>query len=179
MFDWLTYDHIKEFQSLIVGAFGFGGIILTLRQSAKLTREQHERGIQHERSLITRALLAELRRNRETLAYNLEKFGDLEEGSGVVMPTRTIAEIYEKNFDRITHLNEGELKDVLDAYSKIKAVPERIIFAQILLKRENFILNDKYLLVDQKFLPLYQTLLEKAVAAINKAIATLEAPQCQ
>jgi hypothetical protein len=196
-----VYDLLKDFQELIVGTVGFLGVILTLyyngrltrdqqheaeranraqhEREARLSREQHDRTVRHERELITRALLAELRRNRESLTDNLLKAKEGYEGGVIAMPRRTLSEIFDKLFDRIAHLSEDDLRDVLQAYSTIKAVPERILFAQsIELSWNEFdglSNNDNFIGVASRFVDIYITLMENALAAVNSAIATLEA----
>ncbi|MGF1621430.1 MAG: hypothetical protein ACFCUR_12545 [Rhodomicrobiaceae bacterium] len=71
--DWFTYEFAKDFQSVGVGVgvAGFTGVIITLVVNAWLTRKQHERNVNHEHALVSRALLAELHRNRETFVDRL------------------------------------------------------------------------------------------------------------
>jgi hypothetical protein len=145
---------IKDFQDLIVGVAGFGGVIWTLSHNAKLAREQHDRTIQHEHELIKRALLAELRRNRHSHQGNLEKFKELEDGAGVMMPLRTITEVYESNFARLAYLSRDELEATLEAYSRIKAVVDRISFAQALYATEESVVRSGYLHVAARLVPL-------------------------
>ncbi|MGJ8586974.1 MAG: hypothetical protein ACSHXW_02375 [Yoonia sp.] len=85
-FTW--YSFLVDFQSAIVGVlgffFGFGGVILTLKQNASLAREQseqqnslaieaYERDIELRRRLVRKGLLAEFNEVRSRLEYDLEK----------------------------------------------------------------------------------------------------------
>jgi hypothetical protein len=195
----LTYDLIKDFQELIVGFFGFAGVIWTLRQNGRLSRDQqeqtarlsreqhereaqlrrdeHERSVQHERALITRALLAELKRNRQSLAENRSKLKEGHEGD-LAIPRRTLTEVFDRLFERVSHLNSEELADVLQAYSTIKAVPERILFAQALhmgMERFEAISQSEHFIgVTCSFIGIYEELIKNALVAVDAAIASLE-----
>lgn len=56
--DWLSL--LKDFQTAIVGAIGFFGVAWTLKQNAKLAREQHELERQSLRNAVLAANAAEL-----------------------------------------------------------------------------------------------------------------------
>ena len=54
------YHLILDFQTLIVGALGFAGVIYTLRANSTASRKQHERVVNHECEVLKTALRAEL-----------------------------------------------------------------------------------------------------------------------
>ena len=176
MFGWFTYDFAKDFQSVGVGIVGFTGVIVTLVVNAWLTRNQHERGVRHERALIRRATLVELRRYRESAEANIKHIDGLNDDGGLLMPTHPTIPVYDNHFDRIVHLSESEIDAVLDAYSKIKSLPEIIKLAlKLSVPRENQIENEDIVGVDPRLVPLCRGVVEKSLEATNKAIATLEA----
>ena len=67
---------IKEYQTLVVGALGFTGVILTLIMNARLNREQHTRQIEHERTGLKAALSTELSIISDTFRDRIEMIGD-------------------------------------------------------------------------------------------------------
>ncbi len=46
------YQVVKEFQTIIVGVLGFSGVIFTLQMTSRLSREQHERSVKHDREVL-------------------------------------------------------------------------------------------------------------------------------
>lgn len=65
-------DLIERFQTVLVGAVGFIGVIWTLRTNAKLASVERQQQIQTRRSALRRVLAAELRNYSHALKGNLD-----------------------------------------------------------------------------------------------------------
>jgi hypothetical protein len=121
VFDCL-YQLVKDFQTLIVGVLGFAGVIYTLQMNSRLSREQYERSVKHDRVVLKTALRAELELIRKT--FSDKATPDLEE-SDAFFPAETHTNIY-KNFVAKLGLLSAEEVSVIEAYTLIEEVPTRL-----------------------------------------------------
>jgi hypothetical protein len=172
-FSWLTYEYVKEFQSLIGTMVGFLGVILTLIINAMLHRRQHRHETEHLRAAVASSLLAELKRNNETFEYNLKHMDGISEGSGIIAPINPITSLYDCQLERIGYLHGEQLTAVMSAYSQIKSVPERLQLT-IALKHGRPDVSGGYILVPPAVLVPLRHMLEQAKEASSAAIAALE-----
>ena len=69
-------DLLDRFQTLVVGALGFIGIIVTIATSAWLTRRQYSRQIKHEGDMLRVALRAELEIIRDAFVDRINTIAD-------------------------------------------------------------------------------------------------------
>lgn len=65
-------EQLERFQTALVGAVGFIGVIWTLRTNAKHARLEHQRQIDTRRTALRRILAAELRNYSRALKGNAE-----------------------------------------------------------------------------------------------------------
>lgn len=63
-------DFVERFQTMIVGALGFFGVIGTLRANAQSARTEHQRQLDTKRSTLRRILAAEFRNHSRALKGN-------------------------------------------------------------------------------------------------------------
>jgi hypothetical protein len=77
---------LREYQTLIVGALGFTGVIITLLANAALTRRQHARQVDHERSALKAALGAELSIIRDAYMDRIKTISEAPATQGMLMP---------------------------------------------------------------------------------------------
>ena len=68
----MVVDLFERFQTVLVGAVGFLGVIWTLRTNAKLARVERQKRIETRRSALRRVLAAELRNHSHALKANLD-----------------------------------------------------------------------------------------------------------
>jgi hypothetical protein len=116
----------KEYQTLIVGAIGFTGVILTLLTNAWLNRKQHTRQVEHERAALKAALSTELCIIRDTFRDRIEMIGDTPGTRGMWVPLDTMTDAYTRLVDKIGLLSRGQVNLVMRAYLLIRAVPDRL-----------------------------------------------------
>jgi hypothetical protein len=121
VFDCL-YQLVKDFQTLIVGVIGFAGVIYTLLMSSRLSREQDERSVKHDREVLKTALRAELGLIRKIFS---DKAADLEE-SDAYFPAETHTNIYKNFIAKLGLLSAEEASAVIKAYTLIEEVPARL-----------------------------------------------------
>lgn len=118
----MDLNWLNSYQTLIVGAIGFAGVILTLRHNAKVAHDQRNKEREHEREALRVALVAELRINRRSLEENSRR---LKEGSprgegGVFVPTDRMDGAYRSFLPRIGLLSEDEVSKVMEAYLSLE-----------------------------------------------------------
>jgi len=115
-----TLDLLQKFQTAIVGVIGFTGVILTLIVNAAVARRQVRDNRTHERQVVARALLAELKSHREALARNV---GEAKEDEsplvGMITPILQVP-VFDANLSRIGVLPVGSIEPVLNAFLCLK-----------------------------------------------------------
>ncbi|WP_288941703.1 hypothetical protein [uncultured Roseovarius sp.] len=67
---WL-FDLLERFQATLVGVVGFVGVVWTLRNNARLSREEHQRQTEGRQTALRRILAAEFQNYSDALKLNL------------------------------------------------------------------------------------------------------------
>lgn len=117
---------VKEFQTLIVGVLGFGGVIATLLMNARLNRQQHLRQVEHERTALKAALSTELSIIRDAFADRIKMIGDGTETNGMWVPVDTMTDVYTQTIDKLGLFSRDQVNLVMRAYLLIRSVPDRL-----------------------------------------------------
>ena len=120
------YQLVKDFQPLIVGVFGFSGVIYTLQANARLSQKQHERSVKHDRDVLKTALRAELELVRRTFADKATSSEDNHEESDAFYPSETHTEVYQNFLGKLGLLSAEEVSIVIEAYTLIDEAPMRL-----------------------------------------------------
>lgn len=119
--------YVEKFQTLLVGAIGFMGVIATLLTNAYLARRQHERYVAHESTVLRVAILAELMMIRDAYCTRIETIDNAAAGQGILFPTDTMTEVYTRLLDRIGLLTGKQIEPVLHAYALAHQLPSRVM----------------------------------------------------
>lgn len=125
--DWMCF--LDQYQTLVVGAVGFTGVIITLVTNAWLARAQHGRQVEHDRTVLRISLRAELEAVAESYRNLIKTLDDPESvgpGRGVYYPVDTMSQLYKSTIGRIGLLSANEVKPVLRAYLLIEQLPNRV-----------------------------------------------------
>jgi len=120
------YQLANDFQTLIVGVLGFWGVIYTLQRNSRLSWEQHERSVKHERKVVKTALYAELELIRKSF---FEKSATLEgdrEDSDAFFPEESNTKVYQHFLGKLGLLSVEEAAVVIEAYTLVDEVPMRL-----------------------------------------------------
>jgi hypothetical protein len=118
---------VRQFQTLIVGAFGFIGVMATLAFNAWLARRQHDRTVSHERTSVRVALRAELEAIAESYRDRITMLGEPEQRhSGATLTLDTMTAVYRSAISRLGLLSAAEIRLVLKAYLLVEQLPDRI-----------------------------------------------------
>src|ERR1700737_2761468 len=121
---------LKEYQTLIVGALGFTGVILTLITNARLIRRQHTRQVDHERTALKAALSTELSIIRDTFVDRIKMIAEAPETQGMLVPLDTMTAVYREVIAKLGLLSRGQVNLVMRAYILVRQMPDRLRFFQ-------------------------------------------------
>ncbi len=119
------FEILKDFQTGIVGIIGFIGVILTLKQNAKIVREERMNQIAHERKAVRTAICSELECMRDAFKDRIRtmKKG---EGDSALIPKNKIGNVLDGLIDKIGLLSLEEITLILKAHALVKELPERL-----------------------------------------------------
>ena len=118
--------YLKCYQTFIVGFLGFSGVIITIYMNSKVSRDQHNRLIKHERNSVRTALYSELEVIRKTFEDRC-KMDEETGGLGAAFFPEEISNLVYVNFiNKIGLLSTSEIEEVIVAYSLISDLPIRL-----------------------------------------------------
>ena len=123
-----VWDAFETYQTLLVGFFGFAGVIITLLVNAKIARDRRCDERDHERAMLRIALAEELNINRESLQRNLNSLRELppDGKKGAFVPTDPMDDAYRSFVPRIGLLTETEVHRVMNAYLYLRTYTARL-----------------------------------------------------
>ena len=106
---------IKDFQPFVVGALGFSGVMYTLRRNSRLSLEQHERNVKHEREVLRTALRAELELTQNTFSRNSSIQDESLAVNSAYYPIETYTKVYDQYIGKLGLLTTEEISAVIKA----------------------------------------------------------------
>ena len=115
-------DWLETHQNLVVGIFGFIGVISTIWANAYIARKQRREEREHEQRTVRSALLAELQINMDSLKTNARTLTEkppLETGA-VFVPTDPMDGAFRSFLPKIGLLSEDEVNKVMNAYMSLQ-----------------------------------------------------------
>jgi hypothetical protein len=123
-------DLLRQFQTLVVGIVGFTGVIITLLVNARLSRLQHVRQVEHERTVVRTALKAELQAVAQSYRGRIEHLEDThsQKYGGALLSLDSMTDVYKSMIGRLGLLSESQVQAVLNAYLLVEQLPERLAF---------------------------------------------------
>ena len=119
---------IKDFQPFVVGALGFSGVMYTLRRNSRLSLEQHERNVKHEREVLRTALRAELELTQNTFSRNSSIQDESLAVNSAYYPIETYTKVYDQYIGKLGLLTTEEISAVIKAYTIILETPMPLSF---------------------------------------------------
>ncbi len=120
------YQLLKDFQTLIVGVIGFGGVVLTLLANSWMSRRKQTQLIEHETCSLRTALIAELEQIEKSFKAKAIPVKEEEQPSGAFHPKETQLPIYENFVGKFGLLTKEEVSVVIKAYNLVNEAPTRI-----------------------------------------------------
>ncbi len=165
------YQFAKDFQTLIVGVLGFSGVIFTLRVNSRLSRDQHERNITHEREVLKAALRAELELIHHAFTDKSISLEGDHENIGAFFPEETHTKIYNKCIEKLGLLSPEQVSAVIEAYTVIDEVPTRLRL--LTSEHDSFLNNPGYIFIERKYDETATGIYKAFLPTIEKALNLL------
>ena len=124
----LTVQWLDDHQTLIAGALGFVGVIITLLVNASLERRQRGREREARSDALRRALAEELRLFEEVLKERLDMIAEAERDAsgGLLIPLTHTTDIFENSIDSLGLLRSDQVAAVLRASLYVRQMPEKL-----------------------------------------------------
>jgi hypothetical protein len=124
--DWLALA--EKFQTAIVGAVGFAGVIATLVTNARVARLAREATINHEREALRIALREELKVAHNGLVMGERNFQLADQPAGeLLIPTQSMTAIFNELLDKLGLLGGDQLQQTLDAYLSLQQMNSTLL----------------------------------------------------
>ncbi len=119
-----AFDLLRQFQTLVVGIVGFRGVIITLLVNARLSRLQHVRQVEHERTVVRTAPKAELQAVAQSYRGRIERLEDTHshQRGGALLSLDSMTDVYESMIGHLGLLSESQVQAVLNAYLLVERV---------------------------------------------------------
>jgi len=124
----LTVQWLDNHQTLIAGALGFVGVIITLIVNSALDRRQRGRERAARSDALRRALAEELRLFEDVLKDRLDMIAEAERDSsgGLLVPLTHTTDIFDNSVDSLGLLRSDQVAAVLRAYLYVRQMPEKL-----------------------------------------------------
>ena len=116
-------DLLERFQTSLVGALGFTGVIITMVANAKIQRNLQSAQRQHQVQSLRTALLVELKENVQMYQNRISDFSKTDEKQHAFLPSKVTNNIYQSSLSDVGLLPANEVESVLRAY--LRAIPQR------------------------------------------------------
>lgn len=170
MYD-LLLDIFGKLQTFIVGMLGFAGVIYTIRMNARLSREQHERRIKHERTALRTALCSELEVMRRIFTDRSQTVAEDEGKHSVFIPEYIPNHVYSQLLDRIGLLTAPEIESVMDAYILAGELPTRLML--LTTDHDKSFDRPGYIFIDSEYVPTATAMHKSFLPKIEAALMTI------
>ncbi len=120
---------VETFQTLIAGVLGFGGVILTIRASAKSARQQELNRLKQRAVSLSSALREELEIIASALERGAESLRNVSPRSGddSLVPTDELNSVYKANLANLSELPPGDVRLIVEANLKLASYVNGIV----------------------------------------------------
>ncbi len=160
---------VHEFQNLIVGSFGFAGVIFTLGFNSKQAREQRRDERQYVREALRVALTEELKINRHSLKENMNSLKEPKKVGGAFVPTDPMDDAYRSFVPKIGLLSQAEVSKVMGAYLSLRTYNAKLFLVGVPVPT-----SPRHVQVPAENLPLLAAMQEGLIDPIDQAIEVLK-----
>ena len=168
----MILDLLERFQTSLVGALGFTGVIITMVANAKIQRSLQATQREHEVLSLRTALLVELKENVQMYEARISNLSKADGMQHALMPNKVTNNIYQSSLTNIGLLSDKEVESVLRAYLLLEDVPYRL---RILVGTSNVGgYNDEFIRIDADRQHDAMNIHEALLPTIREAVAALE-----
>ena len=106
----------ETYQTFIVGLIGFIGVMYTISTNSKLSRNQHDREIRHQKLTTRTALIQELNLLNNSYNDRIDMFTKGDHDGSALVPVYVANDVYLQLIPKIGLLTPKEKKLVMTAY---------------------------------------------------------------
>jgi hypothetical protein len=164
---------LQTYQTLIVGALGFIGVIITMLANAKMQRQQYDIKMLHETNSLRVAIKTELNSNRQSFEERIAQFEEPVEFGNALVQNRSNDKIYNELLSNIGLLTEHEIEKITQAYDLLAEIPYRIRI--IVSTGEIGGFNDDFISIPKSHHETVTKMHKIAVPIISQAIEAIDA----
>lgn len=163
-------DFFERYQTFIVGALGFIGVILTLITNAWITRRERHASTNHDREALRVALLEELKIKVDALASGIDTLEKAQkDGSGgILIPTYEMSDVYNVFISRIGLLRAEQVRKIMFAY-----LSERDMDQKLRLFHHEKAGDGGHLHLNSKYFQAAKSMHKQLLAAMKEAVAAI------
>ena len=164
---------LERYQTLVVGGFGFLGVIITLFVNAWLARRERRHDLAKERRTLRVALREELKINKQSFETNTKRLEEKDqEGAGdLVIPRGTMDDVYTAFVPKIGLLSSRETEKVMLAYLTLREFHRSV---RLLSGDE---VTEDHVIVPEAMRPSITKMMRSIIPKIDDAITSLS-KQC-
>lgn len=122
----MALELLEKFQTSLVGALGFTGVIITMIVNAKVQRNLQTAQREHEVRSLRTALLVELKANVQMYETRIRDLSEAEGTHHALLPNKVTNSIYQSSISKVGLLSANEVEAVLRAYMLLEEMPYRL-----------------------------------------------------
>ncbi len=168
----MILDLLERFQTSLVGALGFTGVIITMVANAKIQRNLQSAQRQHQVQSLRTALLVELKENVQMYQNRISDFSKTDEKQHAFLPSKVTNNIYQSSLSDVGLLPANEVESVLRAYLLLEEMPYRL---RLVVGTNNVGgYNDEFIRIDANKCDDVKKIHEALLPTIREAVAALE-----
>jgi hypothetical protein len=172
-------DFVRTYQTLIAGIVGFSGVIITLLVNAHLVRAQETRKEQRDTDALRKALVEELKVQKDALKRTEESVAELLSqpsgpGSAGLLPIYRFSNVFDISLVKLGSLEGSEVAAVLQAYLPLRALTPKLRLMEDLYGTSGSPSNDDWVSLRRPQYEMIGGMHTSYIPAIEAAIAELE-----
>jgi len=118
-------DLFEKYQTFVAGVIGFAGVIITIQMNAKLSREQHQREIEHDANTVRISLSIELALLCDSYKLRIAQLNDMQ-GRSALINEYIANQVYLQMLPKIGLLTKSEIEKVMTAHQLNNELPFRL-----------------------------------------------------
>jgi hypothetical protein len=116
----------EQYQTFFVGLIGFGGVIVTLIWNSHSQRKLQERMRIHDKQVLIKSLLAELRAAQGVLEYEIALLKHDKDPDLIVRTYKDYSVVYMSSLARLGLLHEALAEPVVLAHFLLREMPDEL-----------------------------------------------------
>lgn len=119
---------VNEYQTLIAGIIGFAGVTFSMILNGWLSRKQQQENIEHKKSTIKAAIIAELKINFSAYDERVQQLIEpsLSTHGEIKIPKKAFTDVYKSLLDQVGILDLENVECIINTYLLLEEFPDKI-----------------------------------------------------